>query len=300
MAPKQKQTAEDPSSPIYFFGMREQPYGIFSQFAKCTIKDPEKCPNVTFNCAEQYMMYNKAQTFHSPSIASQILTATSSAAQKKLGREIKDFNDAIWDAVKFGIVERGNYLKFSQNEKLKKVLLGTGERLLVEAAANDKIWGIGYTAAAAKKVSREDWGQNLLGKVLMNVREKIRVEEAGEDEEEAANESVEEVTDEEDDDEADEESERLAPIPNISTANNKRKYDSITKVQIDETSKPRKTPSKKAHMNTTADVNKGLHQILNKTKGKHDEDEQTTEDDLLEMLTKKAVEDSMVNGSGRR
>lgn len=238
------------------------------------------------------MMYNKAQTFHSPSIASQILTATSSGAQKKLGREIKDFNEAIWDAVKFGIVERGNYLKFSQNEKCKKVLLGTGERLLVEAAANDKIWGIGYTAADAKKVSREDWGQNLLGKVLMNVREKIRAEKAGEDEDEEAEESVEEVTDEEDD----EESQNLPATPDSSTVNKKRKHDSITKAQIDELYKPKKTNSKKARVNTTADVNKGLHQILNKIKQKHDEDEQENEDDLLEMFTKKAVEDSLING----
>lgn len=295
MAPRQKQITEESSESIYFFGTTERPYGIFSQFTKCTFED-SNYPDVEFKCAEQYMMYSKAQTFHSPDIAAQILTSTAPRTHKKLGRQIKDFSDAIWDPVKFGIVERGNYLKFSQNEKFKKVLLETGDRLLVEASAQDRIWGIGYTAARAKKVSRESWGQNLLGKALMNVREKIRAEEAGEDEDEEADESVEQTTDEE----ADEEPESPPATPNSSTKNRKRKHDSITNDETDETSKPTKTPSKKARINTALDVNKGLHQILNKIKGKHDEDAQTTEDALLEMLTKKAVEDSMVNGSGRR
>ncbi|KAH0008754.1 DUF1768-domain-containing protein, partial [Aureobasidium melanogenum] len=297
MPPKRKQLAEDSSEPIYFYNIREKPYGIFSQWRKCTFTDLNH-PDVKFNCAEQYMMYSKAQTFNSPDIAAQILTTTASADQKRLGRKIEGFSDAIWDAVKFGIVERGKLLKFEQNEEFKKVLLDTGDRLLVEAAANDKIWGIGYTAAGAKKVSREKWGQNLLGKALMNVREKIRAEEAGEDEDEEADESVEEVTDEEADEEADEASESLPANPNSSTQNKKHKHDSTTDDEADEPSKPTKTPSKKACTNTSRDVNKGLYHILHKTKGKHDEDDHT-EDDLLEMFTKKAVEDSMVNGSGR-
>ncbi|KAG9590796.1 DUF1768-domain-containing protein, partial [Aureobasidium melanogenum] len=297
MPPKKQQIAEDSSEPIYFFSTHEKPYGIFSQFQnykKSTFTDP-KYPDVKFNCAEQYMMYSKAQTFNSPDIAAQILTTTVSADQKKLGRKIEGFSDAIWDAVKFGIVERGNLLKFEQNEEFKKVLLDTGDRLLVEAAANDKIWGIGYTAAGAKEVSREKWGQNLLGKALMNVREKLRAEEAGEDEEEEAEEFVAEVTE----DEIDEQPESVAAAPDSSTKNKKRKLDSTTDDEVDEPSKPKKTSSKKVRTNTSRDVNEGLYRIFHKAKGKHDEDDQTTEDDLLEMFTKKAVEDSMVNGSRR-
>lgn len=297
MPSKQKQVAEDSSEPIYFFSTREQPYGIFSQFTRCTFEDPNY-PEVEFKCAEQYMMYSKAQTFHSPDIAAQILTSTAPRTHKKLGRQIKDFSDAVWDTVKFGIVERGNYLKFSQNEKFKKVLLETGDRLLVEASAQDKIWGIGYTAAGAKKVSREKWGQNLLGKALMNVREKIRAEEAGEDEDEEFDGSDEQVTDEEANEEVDEEPESHPATPDSSNKSRKRKHDSIANDEIHETSKPTKTPTKKARINPAKDVNKGLHQMFNKTKGKHEKDEQITEDDLLEMLTKKAVEDSMINGRG--
>ncbi|KAH0390605.1 hypothetical protein KCU89_g15414, partial [Aureobasidium melanogenum] len=83
MPPKQKQIAEDSSEPIYFSSTREKPYGIFSQWRRCTFTDP-KYTDVEFNCAEQYMMYSKAQTFNSPEIAAEILTTTASKDQKKL------------------------------------------------------------------------------------------------------------------------------------------------------------------------------------------------------------------------
>jgi ribA/ribD-fused uncharacterized protein len=241
-------TAQDTSEPIYFYSTTERPYGIFSQFRKCTFTDPN-FPDITFNTAEQYMMYNKALTFNNPHIASQILVAKTSTAQKNLGRSVKPFKDEVWDPVKLGIVERGNYLKFSQNEEYKQVLLETGDRLLVEAAANDKIWGVGYNATSAKRVSREKWGQNLLGIALMNVREKIKKEDAGEEEVKESEESDQDTTDEE---EADEQ-----PGPRgtdfSSSATRKRKYDSITKDPVDETTKPETTSSKKACIDLTAD-----------------------------------------------
>jgi ribA/ribD-fused uncharacterized protein len=245
MAPS---TAKDTSEPIYFYSTTERPHGIFSQFQKCTFTDP-KHPDINFNTAEQYMMYNKAQTFNNPDIASQILVAKTSGDQKDLGRKVRDFKDAVWDPVKLGIVERGNYLKFSQNEEYKKVLLETGDRLLVEAAGNDKIWGIGYNAASAKRVSRDRWGQNLLGIALINVRTKIRNEDAGENGSERVDESDQDTTD----DEADKQSERLRATVNSSTTK-KRKHDSIAiEDSDDESTAPKTTSSKKACVDLTAE-----------------------------------------------
>ena len=44
----------------------------------------------------------------------------------------------IWDAGCDNVVERGNFLKFS-DEKLGRILLDTGDRMLVEASPNDRI-----------------------------------------------------------------------------------------------------------------------------------------------------------------
>ena len=43
----------------------------------------------------------------------------------------------------------------------------------VQASPFDRIWGVGYDAANAD-ANRENWGENLLGKALMNVRERLR------------------------------------------------------------------------------------------------------------------------------
>jgi ribA/ribD-fused uncharacterized protein len=56
---------------------------------------------------------------------------------------------------------------------LKQLLLATGERELAEARSFDPMWGTGFGAEEAVRVSRERWGQNLLGRALMDVRNEI-------------------------------------------------------------------------------------------------------------------------------
>ena len=45
----------------------------------------------------------------------------------------------IWDAACDKVVERGNWLKFGQNERLTRILLATEDKTLVEASPNDRI-----------------------------------------------------------------------------------------------------------------------------------------------------------------
>lgn len=63
--------------------------------------------------------------------------------------------------------------KFGQNPRLRILLLATDNRLLCEASPTDRIWGIGYNARWAMQF-RQDWGDNMLGKALMSVREKFQ------------------------------------------------------------------------------------------------------------------------------
>lgn len=62
-------------------------------------------------------------------------------------------------------------------ESMRAWLLGTGDRELVEASPTDRIWGVGFAEKNAG-ANRHRWGQNLLGKALMVVRERLRKEEA--------------------------------------------------------------------------------------------------------------------------
>ena len=148
-----------------------------------------KLKNVTKNCfsqwypskfivggkeyqyAEQFMMAKKAELFNDTEILYQIMTSSNPQTIKKLGREVKHFDPAVWNEKKFEIVVQGNLAKFSQNPELHDFILSTGSKILVEASPYDKIWGIGMNENSQDVIFPERWkGQNLLGFALMKVR----------------------------------------------------------------------------------------------------------------------------------
>jgi ribA/ribD-fused uncharacterized protein len=130
---------------------------------------------IKFNTAEQFMMYHKAKVMGDNETASLILKTPHPRHQKQLGRIVKNFDPILWDRVKQDIVYLGNLLKFTQDKNLKEYILGTGDKLIVEASPEDSIWGIGLSEYDAKKTPRPEWpGKNLLGITLMEVRNDIR------------------------------------------------------------------------------------------------------------------------------
>ena len=65
----------------------------------------------------------------------------------------------------------GNLGKFDQNPDVRRFLLGTGSRELVEASPVDDIWGIGLAADDPHAQDPATWrGLNLLGRALVEVR----------------------------------------------------------------------------------------------------------------------------------
>ena len=129
---------------------------------------------VKYNCAEQYMMAEKARVFGDDATLAKILMAKAPVAIKRLGRQVAGFDGARWNEVKFDIVVRGNRAKFSQNAQLRDFLLGTGDATLVEASPKDAIWGVGLDEKDRRILDPDLWqGENLLGKALMKVRAEL-------------------------------------------------------------------------------------------------------------------------------
>ena len=148
---------------VFFYG------GPFSQWARSPFTFDRF--GLTFNCAEQYMMYRKAKMFNDVESAKAIMATNYPWEQKAIGRHVKNFDDAVWMKDAVNIVYHGNFLKFTQNEDFKKELEATKGKLLVEASPTDTRWGIGMYEGQAGIEDPSNWkGENLLGKVLTDLR----------------------------------------------------------------------------------------------------------------------------------
>ncbi|GKT63255.1 hypothetical protein ColTof4_05159 [Colletotrichum tofieldiae] len=166
------------TSPIYFWRETGQDGYLSQWWTKdpfTSTSSPASSP-ITFKTAEHYMMHGKARLFSDADVALSVLKADHPRKVKALGRKVKGFDEALWNANREHIVREGNLLKFRCAPELKKKLLATGERELVEASPLDRIWGIGFSPEKAPASDRSRWGLNLLGKVLMEVRTALREE----------------------------------------------------------------------------------------------------------------------------
>ena len=129
---------------------------------------------IKFSSMEQFMMYRKALCFQDVETAYKILGTDDVAKIKKLGREVRGYNENVWNGVRQIIVYEGLEAKFSQNEELKEKLSATEDAVLAECAVKDQIWGIGLSMKDENRFDLDKWkGQNLLGYALMMVREQF-------------------------------------------------------------------------------------------------------------------------------
>lgn len=127
-----------------------------------------------FNCGEQWMMYSKAILFGDAEIAARILAESIPRRQKELGRKVRGFDAALWNAQCEALVYTGLLEKFRQNPELLEALRATGDTLIAEASPTDNIWGIGLEEEDPRAHDPAQWqGQNRLGKVLMCVRQTL-------------------------------------------------------------------------------------------------------------------------------
>jgi ribA/ribD-fused uncharacterized protein len=126
---------------------------------------PITIDEINFYSVEQYYVYNKTLD---PELRKKVLEIHDSGKVKKFGREIKLRED--WHDIKISVMEKGIREKFSQNEDLKKKLLDTMGFELEECNKwGDSFWGISYNSKKGRKLG----GFNILGKLLMKIREEL-------------------------------------------------------------------------------------------------------------------------------
>jgi predicted NAD-dependent protein-ADP-ribosyltransferase YbiA (DUF1768 family) len=172
-------------------------HSTFSQWHPSKFIYKEK----TFISAEQFMMYSKAKLFKSEDIAEKILGFNNSVLGKKFisgeltgteilnnkssfstwnammkqvksyGRDIKDYNEAIWVSKRIPIVSVGSREKYNQNPSMKRELVSKGDAVMTEGSPWDKVWGIGLTKGDSRAQDPAKWlGLNLLGRILTDLK----------------------------------------------------------------------------------------------------------------------------------
>jgi ribA/ribD-fused uncharacterized protein len=145
--------------------------GPFSQWHP----SPMTVAGVSYGCAEQFMMHDKALLFGDGQAAAAILATSDPYEHKRLGRLVRDYREEIWVAARRHVVFVGSVAKYSQNPDLLALLLATGNARLVQASPIDRLWGIGFKADDPRAQDPAQWrGVNLLGDILTEVRDCLR------------------------------------------------------------------------------------------------------------------------------
>lgn len=161
---------------LLFWGHRPRPDGRIGP--SCLSQwwpSPFTVAGVEYATAEHWMMAGKARLFQDAEAERRVLAAGHPAGAKKAGRLVRGFDEAVWERERFRIVVEGSVHKFASDPELRAFLLGTGERVLVEASPVDRVWGIGLAADDEAATEPERWrGPNLLGFALMAARERLR------------------------------------------------------------------------------------------------------------------------------
>lgn len=138
----------------------EQDFYVLSNFSAFTILWDGK----RFDTSEAVYHYEKFKGTDDPWVGDAIRNAASAHEAFKIAGRMKDMRRPDWDDVKVGIMRQIIRAKADQHEYVRRKLLATGDRELVENSWRDDFWGWGP--------NRD--GHNMLGKLWMEVRDELR------------------------------------------------------------------------------------------------------------------------------
>jgi N-glycosidase YbiA len=142
---------------IYFYSTKEVPYGCFSNFsAHSFVLDGKGWPT-----SEHYF---QAQKFAGTPHAEEIRLVAAPMVAARMGRERSRPLRPDWNEVKDDLMRRAVLRKFESYKEIADILLSTGDEELVEKTSDDYYWGCGTNGK----------GENMLGKILMEVRQILR------------------------------------------------------------------------------------------------------------------------------
>ena len=151
----------DTDKQVFFY---EQDFYVLSNFSAFTLIWNAK-EKMRFDTSEAAYHWEKFP--HDEDIQTAIINAPSAHEAFKIAERNKHRRRDDWDDVKVGIMRDILRAKAEQHEYVRRKLLATGDRELVEDSWRDDFWGWG---------PNHD-GRNMLGKLWMEVRAELTANE---------------------------------------------------------------------------------------------------------------------------
>ena len=144
---------------IKFYKINE-PFGEFSNFSPYGFFDDS---GLYWPTSEHYF---QAQKFESKELSEKIRLLSNPMDAAIEGRNRMNPLKEDWEQIKQDVMFYAVEQKFNQNTVLKELLLSTDHLEIIEHTINDGYWGDGGDGS----------GKNMLGKILMEVRDKLRMD----------------------------------------------------------------------------------------------------------------------------
>lgn len=151
---------------VAFYGR----HSIFSNHYQCNFM----VGDTSYNSIEQFLAHRRANIAGDSDLAQEALTAQDPVDCKRILTALSTAkSEKTWIEKRHEVLFSGLYAKFTQNEPLMAYLLDSENRQLGEAS-RDLTWGVGMSLTDRNILDTSLWkGGNLLGKILMEVRQDI-------------------------------------------------------------------------------------------------------------------------------
>jgi len=127
----------------------------------------------------QFVKVAEAFFFNDKDIAWKIYEAETTDDITYLEEQITDYDKTTWDISEIDFVKFATYFKFHNNDRAKKELIKTGNKILIYATGDgtDGYWNVGTMDINYdfENLSEDRWdGNNEMGIIIMDVRDIIR------------------------------------------------------------------------------------------------------------------------------
>ena len=153
------------SESVVFLKTKEK----FGELSNMAAGFPLKVNDIKIRTSEA--LYQACRFPHKPDLQQKIIEAHSPMTAKMRGKPFRQETRKDWSNVRVDIMRWCLGVKLAQNwDKFSNLLLETEDLPIVEQSRKDSFWG----AKADKEISETLVGMNVLGRLLMELREKLK------------------------------------------------------------------------------------------------------------------------------